>query len=82
MHKTDRGLTSEAYMWSHQGAQLHSDDEHAFRYKVSERGNLIGDITANRSLNHPDVKWKCSLVGHTKAFAGEFKTVQEALAAF
>jgi hypothetical protein len=82
MLKTEGRLTCEAYMWSHQGSQLHSDDEHAFRYKVKEAGELIGYITADRSLNHPDVRWECSRVGQKKAFAHDYKTVEEALAAF
>lgn len=77
-----RGLSCQAVMWSHQGPVLHTDDASAFRYEVREYGNLIGFITADRALSHPDVMWNCSHVGEDRPFADELKTVDEAFAAF
>jgi hypothetical protein len=77
-----RGLSCQAVMWSHQGPVLQTDDASAFRYEVREYGNLIGFITADCALSHPDVMWNCSHLGEDRPFADELKTVDEAFAAF
>jgi len=77
-----RGLSCHAIMFSNQGPVLHTDDKSTFRYEVREYGNLIGFITADRSISHPDVMWDCSQVGEDRPFAIEQKTVDEAFAAF
>jgi len=78
----ERGLTCEPYMWTHEGSQLSHDEQHAFRYEVRERGNVIGYITADRDRQHPSgARWKCSRVGGVE-LEGDYATVEEALAAF
>ena len=69
-------------MWTTQGSVRHTDDTMAFRYEVREYGNLIGFITADRSVFHPDVMWDSSRAGEDQPFATEQKTVDEAFAAF
>jgi hypothetical protein len=55
MYKTERGLTCKPIMWSHQGAQLSTDEQHAFRYEVrDERGDVIGFINTDRARTHPE----------------------------
>lgn len=78
----ERGISCHAVMWSTQGTVLDTSDRAAFRYEVREYGNLIGFITADRALFHPDVMWDCSHVGEDRPFASERKSVDEALAAF
>jgi hypothetical protein len=79
---TERGFTCKAYAWSTQVPIVQDDEGHAFRYEVREYGKLIGYITADRARSHPDVKWKNSRVGETEEFHEEYRTVEEAFAAF
>ena len=85
MLKTESGLTCTPIMWSHEGAQLAMDEQHAFRYEVrDERGDVIGFINTDRARSHPDAHWKRELFrsGRIEPARGVFSTVAEALAAF
>jgi hypothetical protein len=80
---TERGLTSEAVAWTHEGSRLSHDEQHAFRYEVRERGTLIGFITADRARQHPSgARWKRSLKrdDRIEELEGNYQTVEEALA--
>jgi hypothetical protein len=81
---TERGLTCEAVMWTHDGEHLSHDEQHAFRYEVREHGIVIGFITADRARQHPDVRWKRSIQRDDgiEELDCDFPTVAEALAAF
>ena len=81
---TERALTCEAVMWTHEGSRLSHDEQHAFRYKVREHGNVIAFITADRDRRHPGVRWKRSVQrdGRIEELDGDFQKVEEALAAF
>jgi hypothetical protein len=81
---SERGLTREAVMWTHEGSQLSHDEQHAFRYEVREHGGVIGFITADRARPTPCVRWKRSVQrdGRIEEIDGDFQTVEEALAAF
>jgi hypothetical protein len=82
---TERGLTCEAVMWTHEGSRLSHDEQHAFRYEVREHGNVIGFITAAGARQHPSgARWKRSVQrdGSIEELDGDFQTVEEALASF
>ena len=81
--RTENGLTCRPVMWIHDGAHLSHDEEHAFRYEVREHGNVIGFITTDRARQHPEVKWKRSVHrdDRIEELAGDYQTVEEALAA-
>jgi hypothetical protein len=75
-------LTCEAVAWTHEGSHLSHDEQHAFRYEVRERGNLIGFITADRARQHPSgARWRPSRLGGIE-LDGDYTTVVQALAAF
>jgi hypothetical protein len=76
------GLICRADLWSTQGLSLHPDRRKAFNFKVSKYGNVVGDVTADRSVWHPEVMWNCTLTGESRPFVVERKTVDEAFAAF
>ena len=83
--RNDRGLFCKPIMWSHKGSQLSYAEQHAFRYEVrDERGTVIGFINTDRALSHPDVRWKRELFrdGEIQELGGDYKTIEEALAAF
>ena len=81
----ERGLSCEPVGWEGDGSPvLQHDDQHANRYEVRKGGDLIGYITADPFLRHPDVRWKQSRVrgSKTEELQGEYETVEAALAAF
>lgn len=80
----ERGLICEAYMWTHEGGPLRSDEQHAFRYRVIADGEVIGYITADRARSHPGVMWRRSLLqsGRAEELTPRYRTIEEALVAF
>lgn len=82
----ERGFSCKPIMWAGDGPALAPQDEqHAFRYEVRDRcGELVGFINADRARQHPDVKWKRSLLreGKIEELDEEYATVQDAFAVF
>jgi len=58
----ERGISCHPFAWTHDGPALQEDEQHCFQYEVRKYGDLIGFITADRARQHPDVRWKRSLV--------------------
>jgi hypothetical protein len=79
-----RGLTCQPVMWSAEGPCLSHDVKDAFRFEVRERGVVIGFITVDRALRHPEAMWKRSRFrdGKIEELEGQYRTVEEALATF
>jgi hypothetical protein len=76
------GLAFEPWYRSQSSGKL--ANEHIAGYEVKENGNLIGLIQPDRSLSHPDVRWKCSIFrnGKEEELPGEYGTSEEAKGAF
>jgi hypothetical protein len=80
-----RGLSCHAVGWSNDGPRMLLDDQHAVRYEVRKYEKLIGFITTDRAWQHPDVKWKRSVLHDDNSIEdldGNYQTVEEAFAAF
>ena len=80
----DNCLSCKAIAWSHDGPQLSTDEQHAFRYEVRGANGVVGFINTDRARSHPDVHWMRELLrdGKIEKVKGTYATVAEALAAF
>jgi hypothetical protein len=68
-------------MWSRQGQQLSFDERDAFRWEVRDMHGVLGFVNADRAMSHPEVMWKRENA-NCEELDGEYKTVDEAFAAF
>jgi hypothetical protein len=80
----DRRLSCKAIGWTHDGPQLATDEQHAFRYEVRGANGVLGFINTDRARSHPDVRWTRELLrdGKIEKVKGTYATVEEAFAAF
>jgi hypothetical protein len=80
----DHRLSCNAIAWIHDGPQLSTDEQHAFRYEVRGANGVVGFIDTDRARSHPDVHWTRELLrdGKIEKVKGTYATVEEALAAF
>lgn len=80
----DHGFSCKAIAWTHNGPQLSTDEQHAFRYEVRGANGVVGFINADRARSHPNVRWTQELLrdGKIEKVKGTYATVEEALAAF
>lgn len=81
--RNERGLTCNPIMWSGSGQQLvPDDDQHASRWEVRDgNGNVLGFIKPDRAMAHPEMMWMRESAEYVD-LNGEYKTVEEAFAAF
>jgi len=78
----DHRLTCRAVAWTHDGPQLQTDEQHAFRYEVRDADGVVAFITADRARQHPDVQWELTQDGKVLGTYATVKEAFEALAAF
>ena len=82
--RQDHRPSCKAIAWTHDGPQLSTDEQHAFRYEVRGANGIVGFITTDRARSHPDVHWTRELLrnGKIEKIKGTYASVEEALAAF
>jgi hypothetical protein len=80
----DNRLSCKAIAWTHDGPQLSTDEQHAFRYEVRDANGIVGFINTDRARSHPDVHWTRELLrdGKIVRLDDSYATVEEAFAAF